>query len=256
MSGNRIIHTPDEIVRIRRAAEVTARVRDEIARLAHPGMTTFDLDQLAGQIINATGGRSAFKNYHGYPGNICISVNDVVIHGIGTPDQIITENDIVSIDVGVSIDGAMGDTALTFGFKEFSGEVKRLIDGTRQSLMDGIAAARCGAFVRDISAAVEKCARRHKLGIVRDFVGHGCGIQLHEAPEVPNYTSWGKGPRLEPGMVLCIEPMMNLGTDSVKIDRKDGWTVRTVDGKLSAHFEHMILITDNEPEILTWQKMM
>ena len=142
MSGNRIIHTPDEIVRIRRAAEVTARVRDEIARLAHPGMTTFDLDQLAGQIINATGGRSAFKNYHGYPGNICISVNDVVIHGIGTPDQIITENDIVSIDVGVSIDGAMGDTALTFGFKEFSGEVKRLIDGTRQSLMDGIAAAR------------------------------------------------------------------------------------------------------------------
>ncbi|MBE6358717.1 MAG: type I methionyl aminopeptidase [Lentisphaerae bacterium] len=256
MSGNRIIHTPDEIVRIRRAAEVTARVRDEIARLAHPGMTTFDLDQLAGQIINATGGRSAFKNYHGYPGNICISVNDVVIHGIGTPDQIITENDIVSIDVGVSIDGAMGDTALTFGFKEFSGEVKRLIDGTRQSLMDGIAAARCGAFVRDISAAVEKCARRHKLGIVRDFVGHGCGIQLHEAPEVPNYTGWGKGPRLEPGMVLCIEPMMNLGTDSVKIDRKDGWTVRTVDGKLSAHFEHMILITDNEPEILTWQKMM
>jgi methionyl aminopeptidase len=231
-------------------------VRDEIARLAHPGMTTFDLDQLAGQLINATGGRSAFKNYHGYPGNICISVNDVVIHGIGTPDQIITENDIVSIDVGVCIDGAIGDTALTFGFKEFSGEVKRLLDGTYQSLMDGIAAARCGAFVRDISAAVEKCARRHKLGIVRDFVGHGCGIQLHEAPEVPNYTGWGKGPRLEPGMVLCIEPMLNLGTDSVKVDRKDGWTVRTVDGKLSAHFEHMILITDNEPEILTWPKMM
>ena len=108
----------------------------------------------------------------------------------------------------------------------------------------------------NISAAVEKCARRHKLGIVRDYVGHGCGIQLHEAPEVPNYTGWGKGPRLEPGMVLCIEPMLNLGTDSVKLDRTDHWTVRTADGKLSAHFEHMILITDNEPEILTWQKTM
>ena len=256
MSGKRIIHTPDEIIRIRRAAAVTAGVRDEIARLAHPGMTTFDLDQLAGQLINATGGKSAFFNYHGYPGNICISVNDVVIHGIGRPDQIITENDIVSIDVGVSIDGAMGDTALTFGFKEPDKDTKRLLDGTRDSLMEGIAAARCGAFVRDISAAVEKCARRHKLGIVRDYVGHGCGIQLHEAPEVPNYTGWGKGPRLEPGMVLCIEPMLNLGTDSVKLDRTDHWTVRTADGKLSAHFEHMILITDNEPEILTWQKTM
>ncbi|MBR7120644.1 MAG: type I methionyl aminopeptidase [Lentisphaeria bacterium] len=256
MSGNRIIHTPEEISRIRRAAAITAGVRDEIARLTHPGMSTFDIDQLAGQLINATGGRSAFKNYHGFPGNICISVNDVVIHGIGSPDVIVTENDIISIDVGVTVDGAMGDTALTFGFKEFSGEVKRLIDGTQQSLMEGIAAARCGAFVRDISAAVEKCARRHKFGIVRDFVGHGCGIKLHEPPEVPNYTGWGKGPKLEPGMILCIEPMMNLGTDSVKVDRKDGWTVRTADGKLSAHFEHMILITDNEPEILTWPKMM
>ncbi|MBE6389419.1 MAG: type I methionyl aminopeptidase [Lentisphaerae bacterium] len=256
MSGNRIIHTPEEITRIRRAAAVTAQVRDEIARLAHPGMTTFDLDQLAGSLINATGGRSAFKNYHGFPGNICISVNDVVIHGIGRPDQIITENDIVSIDVGVTIDNAMGDTALTFSFKEPDRDTQRLLDGTSQALMDGIAAARSGAFIRDISAAVEKCARRHKLGIVREYVGHGCGIKLHEPPEVPNYTGWGKGPRLEPGMVLCIEPMLNLGTDSVKLDRKDNWTVRTADGKLSAHFEHMILITDNEPEILTWQKTM
>lgn len=256
MSANRIIHTPDEIIRIRRAAAVTAGVRDEIARLAHPGMTTFELDQLAGRVINATGGISAFLNYHGYPGNICISVNDVVIHGIGRIDEVISEKDIVSIDVGVNIDNAMGDTAVTFGFTEPDKNVKRLLDGTRNALMEGIAAARCGAFVRDISAAVEKCARKHKLGIVRDFVGHGCGIKLHEAPEIPNYTGWGKGPRLEPGMVLCIEPMLNLGSDSVKIDRQDHWTVRTVDGSLSAHFEHMILITDNEPEILTWQKTM
>ncbi|MBE6378674.1 MAG: type I methionyl aminopeptidase [Lentisphaerae bacterium] len=256
MSGKRIIHTPEEIKRIRRAAEVTAGVRDEIARLAHPGMTTFDLDQLAGTLINASGGRSAFKNYHGYPGYICISVNDVVVHGIGRPDQIITEDDIVSIDVGVNIDNAIGDTALTFGFKEPSSDVKRLLEGTRQALMDGIAAARRGAYVRDISAAVEKCARRNKLGVVREYVGHGCGIQLHEPPEVPNYTGFGKGARLEPGMVLCIEPMLNLGTDSVKLDRKDNWTVRTADGSLSAHFEHMILITENEPEVLTWQKTM
>ena len=124
------------------------------------------------------------------------------------------------------------------------------------ALMEGIAAARRGAFVHDISAAVEKCARRHKLSIVRDYVGHGCGIELHEPPQIPNYTGAGRGPRLEPGMVLCIEPMLNLGTESVRVDRADGWTVRTRDGQWSAHYEHMILITENEPEILTWQKMM
>ena len=256
MSAARIIHTPEEISRIRRAALVTASVRDELAALTRPGMSTFEVDRLAGELITRTGGISAFKNYGGFPGNICISVNDEVIHGIGRDDVIIKEQDIVSIDVGVKIDGAMGDTALTFGFTEQPDDVKRLLDGTREALMEGIAAARCGAFVHDISAAVEKCARRRKLAIVREFVGHGCGIQLHEPPQVPNYTGSGRGPRLEPGMVLCIEPMLNLGTESVKVDRKDQWTVRTRDGKWSAHFEHMILITENEPEILTWQKTM
>lgn len=257
MASARIIHTPEEIVRIRRAAAVTAQVRDELARLVHPGMTTFDLDMLAGELIGRTGGQSAFKNYCGYPGNICISVNDTVIHGIGSPDQLITEDDIVSMDLGVKIDGALGDTAVTVGFRENPpAAVRRLLEGTREALTEGIAAARCGAYVRDISAAVEKCARKHRLAIVRDYVGHGCGIKLHEPPEVPNYTGWGKGPRLEPGMVLCVEPMLNLGTDAVMLDRGDHWTVRTRDGAWSAHFEHMILITENEPEILTWQKMM
>jgi predicted PurR-regulated permease PerM len=141
MSGNRIIHTPEEIVRIRRAAEVTAAVRDEIARLAHPGMTTFELDQLAGELIARTGGKSAFKNYYGYPGNICISMNEVVVHGIGSPDQLITENDIVSIDVGVNIDGAIGDTALTITFRDdLPSDVKRLVSGTQEALAEGIAA--------------------------------------------------------------------------------------------------------------------
>ncbi len=256
MSAARIIHTPEEIARIRRAALLTASVRDDLAAMARPGMTTFDLDRLAGELITRTGGTSAFKNYCGFPGNICISVNDVVIHGIGREDVVISEKDIVSIDVGVKFDGAIGDTALTFGFTDQPADVKNLMEGTQEALMAGIAAARCGAFVHEISAAVEKCARRHKLGIVREYVGHGCGIQLHEQPQVPNYTGSGKGPRLEPGMVLCIEPMLTIGSESVKLDRKDGWTVRTRDGKWSAHYEHMILITENEPEILTWQKMM
>ena len=153
MASGRIIHTPEEITRIRRAAAVTACVRDDIARMARPGMSTFELDQLAGELINRTGGISAFKNYCGYPGNICISMNDTVIHGIGTPDQIITENDIISIDVGVKIDGALGDTALTFGFKEQTGEVKRLLDGTLDSLMQGIMSD---------TAAVSNCTNRRK----------------------------------------------------------------------------------------------
>ena len=257
MPPSRIIHTPDEIARIRRAGAVTAQVREELAKLVHPGMTTFDLDMLAGELISRTGGQSAFKNYYGYPGNICISMNDTVIHGIGSPDQLITENDIVSMDLGVRIDGALGDTAVTVAFREdLPADVARLLAGTEEALYAGIAAARPGAFIRDISAAVEKIAHKHRLAIVRDYVGHGCGIKLHEPPEVPNYTGWGKGPRLEPGMVICIEPMFNLGTDSVKLDRRDNWTVRTKDGSWSAHFEHMILITDKEPEILTWQKMM
>jgi methionyl aminopeptidase len=257
MAAARIIHTPEEISKIRRAAVITASVRDQIAAMARPGMTTLDLDHLANEVINASGGTSAFHNYYGYPGHICISVNDVVIHGIGNAEQILTEDDIVSIDVGVQFDGALSDCALTFGFKEEQPpHVKRLLEGTREALMQGIAAAKCGAYVRDISAAVERCAKQYKLSIVRDYVGHGCGIKLHEPPEIPNYTGWGKGPRLEPGMVLCIEPMLNLGGEAVKLDRSDNWTVRTRDGAWSAHFEHMILITENEPEILTWQKTM
>ena len=207
-------------------------------------------------MINATGGKSAFRGYRGYPGNICISVNDEVVHGIGSPDRVIEENDLVSIDVGVEIDGGVGDTALTFGFVTPSPDQARLLEGTRRALVDGIAAARRGQRVAAISRAVEKTARRYRLGIVREYVGHGCGTHLHEPPEVPNYSGWGEGPRLVPGMVICIEPMLNLGSQQITLDRVDGWTVRTRDGSLSAHFEHMILITEQDPEILTWPKTM
>ena len=257
MSRGQTVHTAEELIRIRHAAAVTAGVRDRIAELVRPGMTTFDLDQAAGEIIRSTGGKSAFLGYCGYPGNICISINEVVIHGIGRPDVVIGENDVVSIDVGVTIDGAVGDTAKTVCLaKNPSDDVKRLLRGTEEALAEGIAAAYAGRRVSDISRAIEQTARKHKLGVVRDFVGHGCGIKMHEPPEIPNYTGWGPGPVLVPGMVLCLEPMLTLGTHKVNIDRADKWTVRTADSSLSAHYEHMILITDKEPEILTWQKTM
>ncbi len=254
---NVVVHTPEEIVRIRRAARLTAQVRDEVARQARAGMTTWELDQVAGALIAETGGRSAFLNYHGYPGNICISVNDEVVHGIGCPDRVLLPTDIVSIDLGVQIDGACGDTALTFGLgAPLPAATENLIRATQDALMAGIARAVAGNYVRDISQAVEAVGRKAKVGIVRDFVGHGCGIKLHEPPEVPNYVTPVRGPQLLPGMVLAIEPMFNEGTCQVTVDRVDGWTVRTGDGSRSAHFEHMVLITDNEPEILTWQKTM
>jgi len=254
---NTVIHTPEEIVRIRRAAQLTAGVRDEVARLAAPGMTTKELDELAGSLIAATGGESAFLNYAGYPGNICISVNDEVVHGIGRQSRVLLPTDIVSIDLGVRIGGACGDTALTFGLgAEIPPDVQNLLEATRRALAAGIAAALPGNYIRDISAAVEDVARKARVGVVRDYVGHGCGIKLHEPPEVPNFVSSSRGPKLEPGMVLAIEPMFNLGTYKVTTDRMDGWTVRTADGKVAAHFEHMVLITEKEPEILTWPKTM
>ena len=256
MAERAIIHTLPEIEKIRRAGALTGQVRDEIASCVRAGMTTFDLDRLAGEIIRASGGKSAFLGYGGFPGNICISVNDTVIHGIGSPDVVLAEGDIVSIDVGVASGGALGDCAVTVPVGKISPDAQRLLEGTRNALFAGIDAARPGYPVRRISAAVETVGRRYRLGIVRDYVGHGCGIRLHEPPEVPNYTGWGSGPDLAPGMVICIEPMFTLGTSAVKLDRRDNWTVRTRDGSLSAHFEHMILITESKAEILTWQKTM
>ncbi|MCP3968184.1 MAG: type I methionyl aminopeptidase [Lentisphaerae bacterium] len=247
-----VIHTEEEIPRIRYAAQTTAYVRDQLKQLARAGMSTFELDQLAGKLIADTGGNSAFLGYRGFPGNVCISVNDEVVHGIGRPDRILDENDIVSIDIGVEIDGGIGDTAVTFPLKEnIDKDTERLLKFTEKSLMTGITKAVKGNFIRDISAAVEKVAKKADLSVVREYVGHGCGIQLHEPPEVPNFVCSYRGPRLRPGMILAIEPMLNLGTYKV-FTESDHWTVRTLDGRLSAHFEHMVLITDNEPEILTW----
>lgn len=254
-SRDTIVHTPEEIARIRQAAEATAWVRDELSGKIQPGMTTREIDVLAGCLIARTGGTSSFLGYHGFPGNICISVNDVVVHGIGDDRTVVNDGDIVSIDIGVTLDGATGDTARTVPLGKISPEVEKLLAVTEEALMNGIAQAVAGNHIGDISAAVERAAVKAKLGVVRDYVGHGCGIALHEPPEIPNFRSRYNGPLLVPGMVLAIEPMFNLGTWKVRTER-DNWTVRTCDGKWSAHFEHLVLVTEKTPEILTWPKTM
>lgn len=252
MSRDYIIHTPEEIARIRVAAAMAGKARDRIAEFLRPGMSTKELDLIAGEVITSMGGKCAFLGYHGYPGNICISVNDEVVHGIGSPERFILKGDLVSIDVGVEYEGGVGDTARTdyVGDLPVPAEDQKLMDVAREALEAGIAAAVCGNYIRDISAAIQKVAKKNGIAVVRDFVGHGCGVKLHEPPEVPNYVTPLRGPRLQPGMVLAIEPMFNLGTYKVYVESNQ-WTVRTRDGRNSAHFEHMVLITTEQPEVLT-----
>ena len=252
---NLTIYSGKALEGVRRACEVAALVLRRIKDAVTPGLSTLDLDRLAGEFIREAGGKSADFGYKGYPRQICISLNDVVVHGIGRSDVIIQPGDLVSLDITVNFEGYIGDNACTIiagGVED--AEKQRLIDTTRASLEAGIAAARAGRRVGDIGAAVETVVTAAGYSVVRDMVGHGCGKTMHEAPQVPNYRCSGT-PRLYPGMVLAIEPMVNVGTWRIKIDKEDGWTVRTLDGSLSAHFEHQILITDNDPEILTWQKI-
>ncbi len=250
-----IVHTPAEIAGIRLAAKAAAEVREKLPRLVQAGMSTLAIDQLAGALIAATGGTSAFLGYHGYPAQICISLNDEVVHGIARANRIVNTGDVLSLDIGVNLNGFIGDNATTFivGGNP-SSDIERLLVNTEKALMEGLKQARSGNYIRDISAAIERVARSARLGVVREYVGHGCGISLHEPPEVPNFVCAYRGPRLVPGMVLAVEPMFNLGSHKVYTE-SDMWTVRTADGSVSAHFEHMVLVTENEPEILTWLKM-
>lgn len=248
-----VIHNQHEVAGIRLAAQAVARVRDALKQRLCPGMSTLDIDKLAADLIAAEGADSAFLGYQGFPGTICISVNDEVVHGIGSANKIIKVGDLVSIDCGVQLNGFIGDTATTVSIGQPTGQVANLLRVTEESLMAGIAAACRNQEVWDIGAAVSAVVQRNGFHVVRDYVGHGCGVALHEPPEVPNYPTSKSRIRLIPGMILAIEPMVNMGTHQVKRDA-DGWTVRTADGSLSAHFEHMVLITENEPEILTWHK--
>ena len=225
-----------EIDLMRRAGKITAAARALAGEMVRPGVTTREIDSAVEHFIRKQGAVPSFFHYNGYPASVCISVNDEVIHGI-PGKRVLQEGDIVSVDVGAVVEGFHGDCAATFACGAISKEAQDLIDVTRQSFFEGIKQAREGNRLFDIS-------------IVREFVGHGIGRQLHESPEVPNFGQSGRGPRLLRGMTLAIEPMVNAGTAAIRV-LPDGWTVKTLDGKLSAHYENTVLITDGEPEILT-----
>ena len=238
-----------EIELMRRAGKITAAARALAGEMVKPGVTTQEINNEVERFIRKEGAIPSFLNYNGYPGSICISVNDEVIHGI--PGKRVLQNgDIVSVDVGAFIGGFHGDCAATFACGEISPEAQDLINVTRQSFFEGIKLAKKGYRVSDISAAIQTYVESHGYGIVREYVGHGIGRNLHESPEVPNFGNPGRGIRLLPGMTLAIEPMVNAGSAAIKL-LSDGWTVKTRDGKYAAHYENTILITDGEPEILT-----
>ena len=244
------IKSPHEIQLMRRAGRVTAQARALAGSMVRPGVSTLEIDHAVRKFIESQGGTPSFLNYAGYPGSACISVNDVVIHGIPSRHTVLREGDIVSVDVGACIDGFHGDCAATYACGQISDEARRLIEVTQQSFWEGIQFARVGYRVSDISHAVQAYVEPFGYSLVRDYVGHGVGAKLHEPPEVPNFGPAGHGPRLMAGMTLAVEPMVNQGTWEIQV-MKDGWTVKTADGKLAAHYENSILITDGDPEVLT-----
>lgn len=234
---------------MRQACKITAAARALAGELVKPGVSTKAIDRAVHDFIVSQGAKPSFLNYNGFPASACISVNNVIIHGI-PGGYILKEGDIVSVDVGAFYKGFHGDCAATYACGAISTEAQRLIDVTKQSFFEGIKFATKGNRVQDISHAVQTYVESNGFAVVRDFVGHGVGRQLHEEPEVPNFGAPGRGPRLLPGMTIAVEPMVNVGNYEVKI-LSDGWTTVTADGKLAAHYENTVLITDGEPEILT-----
>lgn len=245
-----VLKTGRELKIMREACRISATALKLIGNAVEPGVTTGELDRMAEEYIRSEGAKPNFKNYHGYPATACISINNEVIHGIPSKSRKLMPGDIVSVDLGAEFDGYHGDNAATFACGDISDEAKRLMDATQQSLYEGIAAARSGGRIGDIGHAVQSYIEARGYSVVRQFVGHGIGTQLHEAPEVPNFGTPGRGIRLMPGMTLAIEPMVNIGSPDVKV-LPDGWTVLTRDGSLSAHFEHTVVITPEGPQILT-----
>jgi methionyl aminopeptidase len=234
---------------MRDAGKIVAETLVEVKKAVKPGVSTLELDRIAEEYIKSRGAIPTFKGYNGFPGNICASINEQVVHGIPGLKKL-KNGDNVSVDIGAVINGYNGDAAVTIAVGEVDAEMQKLLDVTEQSLYKGIEKAMAGNRLGDISHAIQAYVEDHGYGVVRDYVGHGIGRKMHEDPQVPNYGHPGRGPRLKSGMTLAIEPMINLGTHEVKT-LDDGWTVVTADGKPSAHFEHTIAITDGKPEILT-----
>ena len=244
------IKSAREIELMREAGRLLALVHEELAKIIRPGISTKDIDRACEEMIRSYGCTPNFLNYQGYPGSVCVSVNEEVVHGIPTDRHIIQEGDIVSLDTGLIYQGYHSDAARTHAVGKVSSEAQKLMDVTKQSFFEGIKMAKAGNHLFDISNAIDAYIRPYGYGIVRDLVGHGIGTHLHEEPEIPNFAQRRRGLRLQPGMTLAIEPMVNLGTADVRW-MKDGWTVISADHSLSAHYENTILITEGEPEILT-----
>jgi methionyl aminopeptidase len=246
------IKNAHETEKMRTSCRVASQILERTAALIQPGITTGEIDRAAASFMREMDARSAFLNYRGFPGNICISVNEEVVHGIGGSRRI-QYGDIVKLDIGVVVNGWVGDTATTIPVGVIDPSVQRLLQVTEDALTLAITFATEGRRLGDMCSAIEDEIIANGYSVVREFVGHGVGRKLHEEPQVPNYGRKGTGPKLKAGMVLAIEPMVNMGTGTVKI-LSDGWTVVTADGKPSAHFEHSVLITKGPPEILTWRE--
>ncbi len=243
------IKNEHELESMRQACKITAAARALAGEMVRPGVSTKAIDRAVHDFIVSQGAKPSFLNYSGYPASVCISVNSTVIHGI-SDGYILKDGDIVSIDVGAYYKGFHGDCAATYPCGTISTEAQKLIDVTKQSIFEGIRFASNGKRVKDISHAIQTYVESNGFSVVRSFVGHGIGRKLHEEPEVPNFGAPGRGPRLLPNMTIAVEPMVNVGTYEVRV-LKDGWTTVTADGKLSAHYENTVRITDGEPEILT-----
>lgn len=244
-----ILKSPREVEIMREAGRIVYQVHQALAKSIRPGVTTGELDQLAETMIREAGGVPTFKGYHGFPASICASVNEQVVHGIPGKRKL-AEGDIVAIDLGVTYKGYVGDSAYTHPVGKVSDEANRLLEVTAGSLEAAIAQCYSGKHLSDIGHAVQSFVEAQGFSVVREYVGHGIGAKMHEAPQIPNYGLPGKGPVLRPGMVLAIEPMVNVGTWEVKVE-DDKWTVVTADRKYSAHFEHTVAITEDSPAILT-----
>jgi len=245
-----VLKSSKEIEKMRRAGKIVRAVLELVRSHVKPGATTLDLEKAAEARLKALGVKAAFKGYHGYPCVLCTSVNSEVVHGIPSPNRVLKQGDIVSVDFGVVVDGYYGDSAITVPVGAIDANAARLLKTTEESLHAAIAAVRPGATLGDVGAAVQGVVEREGFSVVRDFVGHGIGSQMHEDPQVPNFGQAGQGMKLKPGMVIAIEPMVNAGRPDVMV-LEDGWTAVAKDGSMSAHFEHTVAVTANGASILT-----
>lgn len=245
-----VLKTPQEIEKMRRSGKVVREVLDAVRAAVKVGATTWDLEKVAVAKMDELGAKPAFKGYRGFPCVLCTSVNQEVVHGIPSAKRVLREGDIISVDCGVIIDGFYGDSATTVAVGAIGKKAQRLLEVTEKSLAKGIEAVKPGATLGDVGAAVQEVVEADGFSVVREFVGHGIGTKMHEDPQVPNYGQRGRGMKLKPGMVICIEPMVNAGAAGVQV-LADGWTAITEDGSLSAHFEHTVAVTEDGATVLT-----